>query len=441
MSRWSGVLPPYISVQYETKIDPKLLGEDSAPSVPGFLLANPWNIAGGFEPDFREARWHPPAKKLINASHRRRPGVWSIIMHWFQELMNNGRPRFLTFGGSVSLLRSGWFSLLEASGASKVLLGSQPWYPSGDKGTMLRETEIGLISIQKNALRIVEHLGVSRENFNGIIFDGLIMFESDKTEGLTQTWLIGAEDPGFFCNRKDLCDELQCLAIGKEGTGHPANLRAGMKVVTCNPEEGTLTLGEVVNTNLILGGDGIGCFESSSSMPLDPDMYNARLARQAIARKNKQTAEQNIFHRGNPVAGPSRIPENAVAGPSRIQLTPESNPQTLSQILREPPNYYFPQLPGGGVPIPPPHWAVERIDGYQSVNRDELGTYPAVTHSPRARITRSFIELTPQTPNSREHEGSELGQSHTLLSHTPDLYTQCKAVLTFKFSPSSCFKI
>ncbi|KAJ6577022.1 FAD/NAD(P)-binding domain-containing protein [Mycena vulgaris] len=132
------------------------------------------------------------------------------------------------------------------------------------------QIEIGSISIQKNALCILNYLGASGESFNGIKFDGLVMFESDRTEGFTQRWLIpqAAEDPGLFCNRKDLCEELRRLAIGQDGSGQPVNLRTGMKVVTCNPDEGTLTFedGQVVHTDLILGGDGMGlCSKAPSS--------------------------------------------------------------------------------------------------------------------------------------------------------------------------------
>jgi 2-polyprenyl-6-methoxyphenol hydroxylase-like FAD-dependent oxidoreductase len=65
---------------------------------------------------------------------------------------------------------------------------------------------------------------------------------------------------GLFCNRKDLCEELRRLALGKDGMGQPVNLRRGEKVVACNPDDGTLTLeyGEIVHADLVLGGDGIG---------------------------------------------------------------------------------------------------------------------------------------------------------------------------------------
>ncbi|KAJ7041584.1 hypothetical protein C8F04DRAFT_1177044 [Mycena alexandri] len=167
---------------------------------------------------------------------------------------------------------------------------------------------------------------------------------------------------------------------------------------------------------------------------LDPDMYGARCARRNIARQRKRMETENAFHNQHPIAG-----QNAVAGPSRIPLSPPAYPQTLSQILgQQTSTYRFPQVPRGGVPIPPPHWAVARIPGFESIDRNNLPPYPAVMRSPRgrrsrasghptppeilplqnlsaqilqesprlqSRVARHFGELTPQTPTSREHRG------------------------------------
>jgi salicylate hydroxylase len=54
-----------------------------------------------------------------------------------------------------------------------------------------------------------------------------------------------------------LYEELKRLAT-TDGEGFPAKLRLGIKVLTCDPEEGTITLssGEVVHADLVLGADG-----------------------------------------------------------------------------------------------------------------------------------------------------------------------------------------
>ncbi|KAJ7500270.1 FAD/NAD(P)-binding domain-containing protein [Mycena galericulata] len=123
-------------------------------------------------------------------------------------------------------------------------------------------TNIGSISIQINAYRVLKHLGASIENLRGVEFGGLIGFDSGSTEGNTQTWLVpeAKEDPGVFCNRKDLANELGRLALETTGAGLPVVVRVGKKVVECDPEQGTLTLddGEVIQADVVLGCDGIG---------------------------------------------------------------------------------------------------------------------------------------------------------------------------------------
>jgi hypothetical protein len=81
-------------------------------------------------------------------------------------------------------------------------------------------TDIGSISIQINAFRVLKHLGASIENLGGVEFGGvcstlfcvsfcqyhelpsqLIGFDSESTNGDTQRWLVpeAKEDPvGFF---------------------------------------------------------------------------------------------------------------------------------------------------------------------------------------------------------------------------------------------------
>ncbi|KAK7052414.1 FAD/NAD(P)-binding domain-containing protein [Favolaschia claudopus] len=130
-----------------------------------------------------------------------------------------------------------------------------------------RPLEIGSISIQRNAYFVIKHLGVSIENLKGVDFTGLIGFGSDNLEGNPQTWKLpeAQKDPGIFCNRKDLADELKRLALEPSYPGEPVNLKIA-KVVACDPDQGTLTLfdGEVISADLILGCDGIGSIVRTS---------------------------------------------------------------------------------------------------------------------------------------------------------------------------------
>ncbi|KAJ6620084.1 hypothetical protein B0H10DRAFT_2216364 [Mycena sp. CBHHK59/15] len=126
--------------------------------------------------------------------------------------------------------------------------------------TSENKTEIGAgISVQINSLRVLEHLGVDTENLHAVHYDGLSMFNSTGGEGKHIPWLCSQKDEhDLFCLRTDLHDELKRLAIG-EGEGPPAKLHLGSKVLACDPEEGTLTLGngEAIHADLILGADGI----------------------------------------------------------------------------------------------------------------------------------------------------------------------------------------
>ncbi|KAJ7834357.1 FAD/NAD(P)-binding domain-containing protein [Mycena olivaceomarginata] len=87
------------------------------------------------------------------------------------------------------------------------------------------KTETGAaVAVQANSLRVLDHLGVSKENLKGVPWKG----------------------------------ELKRLATGG-GEGPPAILRLGTTVVASDPEQGTVTLkgGEIVDADCILGADGI----------------------------------------------------------------------------------------------------------------------------------------------------------------------------------------
>ncbi|KAF8133555.1 hypothetical protein K438DRAFT_1787507 [Mycena galopus ATCC 62051] len=115
------------------------------------------------------------------------------------------------------------------------------------------------LGVQINALRVLDHLGVSRDNLKGVPMRGSMLFSSNGGEGIAHPWLFPATgENGLICHRSDLYEELKRLATG-EGEGPPTQLRLGTKVVACDVEEGTVTLdgGEVVYADFILGADGI----------------------------------------------------------------------------------------------------------------------------------------------------------------------------------------
>ncbi|KAJ6471614.1 FAD/NAD(P)-binding domain-containing protein [Mycena vitilis] len=123
------------------------------------------------------------------------------------------------------------------------------------------KTEIGAgVGVPPNASRVLDHLGISRENLRANFFSGNVVFDPKSGEGTATEWTtpIVKTRPGMFVHRSDLYEELKRLATA-DGEGPPAKLRLGAKVMSCDPEEGTITLenGEVLRADLVLGGDGI----------------------------------------------------------------------------------------------------------------------------------------------------------------------------------------
>ncbi|KAJ7808812.1 hypothetical protein B0H14DRAFT_3482016 [Mycena olivaceomarginata] len=114
------------------------------------------------------------------------------------------------------------------------------------------KTEIGAaVAVQANSLRVLDHLGVSKENLKGVPWK--------VRRGNNQLMLIPEmQENGLLCHRSDLYEELKRLATG-EGEGPPAILRLGTTIVASDPEQGTVTLkgGEIVDADCILGADGI----------------------------------------------------------------------------------------------------------------------------------------------------------------------------------------
>ncbi|KAJ6561871.1 hypothetical protein B0H19DRAFT_1259512 [Mycena capillaripes] len=123
------------------------------------------------------------------------------------------------------------------------------------------KTEIGAgLGVSPNSARVLNHLGVCRDNLKGTLFSGSVSFDVKTGEGKEGSWSTPSvnENPAFFVHRSDLYEELRRLVTG-DGEGPPVNLRLGSKVLECDPEEGAITLnsGEVVQADLILGADGI----------------------------------------------------------------------------------------------------------------------------------------------------------------------------------------
>ncbi|KAJ6512837.1 FAD/NAD(P)-binding domain-containing protein [Mycena sanguinolenta] len=123
------------------------------------------------------------------------------------------------------------------------------------------KTEIGAaLGVPRNALRVLHHLGISRENLKGVAFFGSVTVDPETGESTVNRWPMasGVQDTiGLFCHRGDLYEELKRVAIG-EGEGPPVKLRLGAKVIACDPDNGKITLshGEIVQADLILGADG-----------------------------------------------------------------------------------------------------------------------------------------------------------------------------------------
>ncbi|KAJ7830880.1 FAD/NAD(P)-binding domain-containing protein [Mycena olivaceomarginata] len=120
--------------------------------------------------------------------------------------------------------------------------------------TSENKTEIGAgIGMQVNALRVLEHLGLARENVKGVSYDG-VLEKASLAAGCSPRWI----KTGILCHRKDMHDELMRLAVGK-GEGPPVRIHLGGKVIQCSPEDGTITLngGEIVHADLVVGADGL----------------------------------------------------------------------------------------------------------------------------------------------------------------------------------------
>ncbi|KAJ7614784.1 hypothetical protein FB45DRAFT_936058 [Roridomyces roridus] len=129
--------------------------------------------------------------------------------------------------------------------------------------TSQMKREIGAaITIQSNAMRVLEYLGYESKNLQGVEYFGTVRFSAVGGEGATHLSKykdIAAERAGWLVHRSDLHDELKRLATNEDGVGPPVTLHLGMPVTSCDPIEGVLTLdnGETRHGDLIIGADGI----------------------------------------------------------------------------------------------------------------------------------------------------------------------------------------
>ncbi|KAJ7703920.1 hypothetical protein B0H17DRAFT_884087, partial [Mycena rosella] len=129
------------------------------------------------------------------------------------------------------------------------------------------KTEVGAgIGIQINAIRVFDHWGVSKDNLQGVNDDGLnfsygslrmvrlqlIIFDSKTGEGIDCSW------SNLLCHRSDVHNELMRLAVGA-GDGPPVQLHLGSRVLECDVENGTVTLGngDTIHADLVIGADGL----------------------------------------------------------------------------------------------------------------------------------------------------------------------------------------
>ncbi|KAF7327206.1 FAD/NAD(P)-binding domain-containing protein [Mycena kentingensis (nom. inval.)] len=125
------------------------------------------------------------------------------------------------------------------------------------------KSEIGAgVGMQTNSMRVLNWLGIERANLRGTDMVGVNLVDAVTTEGQQLQW-AAEDDPslhGVGCHRSDLHNELKRLATsGDAMEAPPAELFLGQKVVSCDPDAGSITLasGEVVVGDVVVGADGV----------------------------------------------------------------------------------------------------------------------------------------------------------------------------------------
>lgn len=126
---------------------------------------------------------------------------------------------------------------------------------------MLHETG-ALISLQPNASKIVSALGLdkfllSAEPMNDRCFRIVNTAGDIVNEIRLDPSMFGADR--VLYHRQDLHQGLKEAATSTEFPGDPVHVRTSAAVAACDPEEGTVTLGngETIAADLVIGADGI----------------------------------------------------------------------------------------------------------------------------------------------------------------------------------------
>ncbi|KAF7374539.1 FAD/NAD(P)-binding domain-containing protein [Mycena sanguinolenta] len=124
------------------------------------------------------------------------------------------------------------------------------------------KTEIGAaLGVSPNALLVLDHLGISKENLKGVPFHGGVFIDPESGESTVSRWPMA----GDIINRAYVV--IGAIYTGNSSVprqakaeGPPVKLRFGARVTACDPENGTISLnsGEIVRADLILGADGGG---------------------------------------------------------------------------------------------------------------------------------------------------------------------------------------
>jgi salicylate hydroxylase len=79
-----------------------------------------------------------------------------------------------------------------------------------------------------------------------------------------------AYQPSYSVHRVDLHNELVRLATSPDGPGHPCKLSLGSAVADCDPEAGTVTLGDgrTLHADLLIAADGVKVSASYQTVSL-----------------------------------------------------------------------------------------------------------------------------------------------------------------------------
>ncbi|CAK5268263.1 unnamed protein product [Mycena citricolor] len=126
------------------------------------------------------------------------------------------------------------------------------------------DIELGAaLSVQENAMRVLNRFGINPENMKPVYARGLVGF--NPITGESREVLLVPQDAApaptdtLLVHRSDLHEELKRVALSPDGNGPPVHIRLGCKVVSCEPEAGIVVLdsGETIAADLVIGADGL----------------------------------------------------------------------------------------------------------------------------------------------------------------------------------------